>query len=215
MTGKWTTVTTQAGMRPVRIALFVALGPGLIACANQKSETGATANSQAERFGEKNMPEETDYRKAPFATITGDTTSLEDFRGKVVLIVNVASECGYTPQYEGLQTLYEEYKDRGLVILGFPANNFGAQEPGDNEEILEFCTSKYHVTFPMMAKISVKGADQHPLYRALTTQSEPPGDVTWNFNKFLLDRDGAIVARFESGVEPLSDELTSAIEALL
>lgn len=151
----------------------------------------------------------------PFQTITGDTTSLADLGGKVVLLVNVASKCGYTPQYTGLEELYRTYKDSGLVVIGFPANNFGGQEPGTNEEILEFCSSKFDVTFPMMAKLSVKGDNKHPLFVSLTEQSKIPGEIKWNFFKFLIDRNGQLVARFESSVEPMSDELTGQIKKLL
>lgn len=150
--------------------------------------------------------------------IDGTEVSLEQFRGKVILIVNVASECGYTYQYEGLQNLYSEYADRGLVVLGFPANNFGGQEPGSNEEIKNFCTTKFHVTFPMFEKISVIGDDIHPLYRYLTSPETDPefaGDLTWNFNKFLIDRTGEIVARFSSKNKPESQEVREAIESAL
>jgi len=151
----------------------------------------------------------------PFNTITGDSTSLAKYEGNVILIVNVASKCGFTKQYAGLEELYRKFKDSGLVILGFPANNFGNQEPGSNEEILNFCQSKFDVTFPMMAKISVKGEDKHPLYVDLTEKSGFPGDISWNFNKFLLDREGNIVTRFNSKVEPMSDELVGTIKKLL
>ena len=133
-------------------------------------------------------------------TIDGSPESLSSFKGKTVLIVNVASKCGYTPQYAGLQKLYTKYKDRGFVILGFPANNFGAQEPGTNAEIKTFCSRTYNVTFPMFSKVSVKGEDRQPLYQFLTEQSpntSTHGDIKWNFTKFLVDRDGKIVARFE------------------
>lgn len=156
-----------------------------------------------------------DHRTITFKTITGEETSLADFSGQALLVVNVASKCGYTPQYEGLQALYEKYKDQGLTVIGFPANNYGKQEPGSNEEILQFCQSRFAVTFPMMAKVSVKGDNQHPLFAYLTANTDPSGDIPWNFHKFLLDREGAIVARFEPGVEPLSDELTGAIEKAL
>ena len=164
--------------------------------------------------GDSTMPAN-DYRTIPFNTIGGNGSSLAAFKGKVVLVVNVASECGYTPQYEGLQKLYQNYKDKGLVLVGFPANNFGAQEPGTNEQILTFCQTKYHVTFPMMAKISVKGKDKHPLFTYLTEQSPIKGEIKWNFSKFLLDKDGKLVARYDSGVKPEDPELTSRIESLL
>ena len=154
------------------------------------------------------------FTSIPFKTITGHNSSLADFAGKVLLVVNVASKCGFTPQYEGLEALYEKYKDQGLVIVGFPANNFGDQEPGTNEEIQTFCSTKYHVTFPMMSKVSVKGQDKHPLFAYLTEHSTIPGEIKWNFSKFLLDRSGKLVARFPSDVKPLDAQLTSKIESL-
>lgn len=146
-------------------------------------------------------------------TIDGENISLSDFEGEVLLIVNTASECGYTPQYEGLQELYETFSDQGFKVLGFPANNFGGQEPGTDEEIAEFCQVNYGVTFPMFSKISVKGDDQHPLFTYLTSADNPDftGDISWNFEKFLVDRNGNVVRRFKSNVEPMSDELTNAV----
>jgi glutathione peroxidase len=151
-------------------------------------------------------------------SIEGQATPLASFKGKVVLLVNVASRCGFTPQYAGLEALYEKYKDRGFVIVGIPANNFGAQEPGTNQEIKTFCTSKYHVTFPMMAKVSVKGDDITPLYAFLTDKMANPktgGEIGWNFTKFLIGPDGKVLARFDSEVEPDAKDLTSAIEKAL
>jgi len=150
-------------------------------------------------------------------SIEGKPAPLAEYKGKVVLIVNVASQCGYTPQYSALEAVYEKYKDQGFVILGFPANNFGAQEPGTNEEIKTFCTRKYSVTFPMYAKISVKGADQAPLYSYMTKETGAgiSGDIKWNFTKFLVDRDGKVVQRFEPAVTPDSKEVTGAIEKQL
>jgi glutathione peroxidase len=129
----------------------------------------------------------------------------------------VASRCGFTPQYTGLEAVYEKYKAKGFVILGFPANNFGGQEPGTNQEIKTFCSTKYSVSFPIYGKVSVKGADQTPLYQYLTQQADPThsGDIKWNFTKFLVDRDGNVVQRFEPKVTPESPEVTSAIEKLL
>ena len=150
--------------------------------------------------------------------INGTPTPLASFKGKVLLVVNVASQCGYTYQYEGLQALYLKYKDQGLVVAGFPANNFGAQEPGSNAEIGAFCKSKFGVTFPMFSKISVKGSDKAPLYQFLTDKNANPktgGEIPWNFTKYLVDRDGKVLARFDAPVEPESRELTSAIEAAL
>src|SRR6202051_2236573 len=150
-------------------------------------------------------------------SIDGKPAPLADFKGKGVLMVNVASQCGYTPQYTPLQAIYEKYKDQGFVILGFPANNFGAQEPGSNEDIKSFCTRKYSVTFPMYSKISVKGADQAPLYGYLTkeTGSGIAGEIQWNFTKFLVDRDGKVVQRFEPAITPDSKEVTAAIDKQL
>jgi len=151
-------------------------------------------------------------------TIDGKPVAFSSFQGKVVLVVNVASKCGFTPQYTGLEALYEKYKDRGLLIVGIPANNFMAQEPGTNEEIKKFCSNKYNVTFPMMAKVSVKGDDKAPLYSFLTDTAEAPqfgGDIKWNFTKFLFDRHGKPLARFEPAVTPDSPEVTAAIESAL
>jgi glutathione peroxidase len=151
-------------------------------------------------------------------SIDGHPSALSQYEGKVVMIVNVASYCGYTPQYAGLETLYEKYKDQGFVVLGFPANNFGEQEPDSNAEIKTFCTRKYNVSFPMFAKISVKGEDKHPLYRFLTDKAANPatgGEVQWNFTKFLVGKDGKVVARFEPGVTPESAEVASAVEKAL
>ena len=151
-------------------------------------------------------------------SIDGQPTSLAQFKGKVVLIVNVASRCGFTPQYAGLEALYNIYKDRGFVVLGFPANNFFRQEPGTNGAIKAFCSTKYNVTFPMFAKVSVKGADKTPLYEFLTDKGAHPstgGAIGWNFTKFLADRNGKVIARFASKVAPESAELISALEAAL
>jgi glutathione peroxidase len=146
-------------------------------------------------------------------SIDGKPAPLAAYKGKTVLVVNVASRCGYTPQYTGLEALYKKYKDQGLVIVGFPANNFGAQEPGTNEEIKTFCSSKYNVTFPMYSKISVAGSDKAPLYEYLT--STGGGEVKWNFTKFLVGKDGKVITRFESSVTPESPELVSAVEKAL
>jgi glutathione peroxidase len=172
----------------------------------------AGAAMAAALFGASNVLEFT------LNSIDGKPAPLSQYGGKVVLLVNVASKCGYTPQYAGLEKVYEKYKDQGFVILGFPANNFGGQEPGTNEEIKTFCSSKYNVTFPMYSKISVKGADMHPLYQFLTDKQANPrtgGDIQWNFTKFLIGKDGKVIARFESAVTPESPEVTSAIEKAL
>ena len=150
-------------------------------------------------------------------SIDGEAVPLSRYRGKVLLIVNVASYCGYTPQYEGLQKLYEKYRSRGFEILAFPSNNFGKQEPGSDEEIKSFCSSKYGVSFPLFSKIIVKGDSIHPLYRYLTHKEENgvlDAGVRWNFQKFLIDKQGRERSVFYSGVKPLSEALTSAVEKL-
>jgi glutathione peroxidase len=173
-----------------------------------------------------------DLNEIKFNTMDGDVSSLEDYAGDVLLLVNVASQCGLTPQYAGLQQLYTELHDQGFSVLGFPANNFGGQEPGTDEEIAEFCSTNYQVTFPVFSKISVVGDDQHPLYQALThsvpsaagkeamrdrfrgfgmTPTEDP-DVLWNFEKFVIGRDGLVAARFAPSVTPEDPELRAAID---
>ncbi|MDC3962879.1 glutathione peroxidase [Polyangium jinanense] len=147
-------------------------------------------------------------------TIFGEERSLGDFRGKVVLVVNVASECGYTPQYAGLERLHERLEAKGFAVLGFPSNDYGAQEPGTDAEIATFCTSKYGVKFPMFSKITVKGSGKHPLY-AFLTQAAPAGEVKWNFEKFLVGNDGVVIGRYPSSVEPEDEKLVQAIEKAL
>tara|TARA_R110002049_G_scaffold154425_3_gene318956 strand:- start:7862 stop:8407 length:546 start_codon:yes stop_codon:yes gene_type:complete len=148
-------------------------------------------------------------------SIDGEIISLETYKGKTVLIVNVASKCGFTPQYEGLQALYDFYKDAGLVILGFPANNFKGQEPGTDEEIKQFCTLEYGVEFPMFSKVSVKGDDQDELFAYLTSLENPDftGEINWNFEKFLISKEGKLLRRFRSKVKPQSEEIVSAIKS--
>jgi glutathione peroxidase len=150
--------------------------------------------------------------------IDGSEIKLETFKGKVALIVNTASKCGLTPQYEALQALYNQYQDRGFVILGFPANNFMGQEPGTDAEIKDFCTIKYKVTFPIFSKISVKGTDQHPLYTYLTNEKSNPGfagDISWNFEKFLIGKDGKTLARFSPSTKPDDPKVIEALEKAL
>ena len=172
----------------------------------------------------------------PIQTISGAPASLGDYAGKVALVVNVASKCGLTPQYQGLEALYKSYRDRGLVVLGFPANDFGAQEPGSNDEIAGFCATSFAVDFPMFAKITVVGPDKHPLYAALTSAApeakgdaagfrerlkgygmtpNPEPEVLWNFEKFLVGKNGAVLARFAPTTAPDDPELVGAIEAAL
>ncbi|HEY3412257.1 MAG TPA: glutathione peroxidase [Armatimonadota bacterium] len=148
-------------------------------------------------------------------SLDGKPVNLADYRGKVLMIVNTASKCGNTPQYAGLEEVYNKYKDRGFVILGFPANNFLSQEPGNDAQIREFCTKNYGVTFPMFSKISVKGKDQDPLYKFLTDKTTDPqfgGDIDWNFAKFLVNRQGQVVARFKAGHKPTEPDVIAAIE---
>ena len=148
-------------------------------------------------------------------TVDGAKKSLSEYKGKTLLIVNTASRCGFTPQYKGMEELYEKYKERGFEILAFPANNFMNQEPGTNEEIKNFCTLKYRTTFPIFSKISVKGKDIHPLYKFLTEESGQNGAISWNFNKFLIDPAGNVAARYGSREDPLSPKITSDLERLL
>ena len=151
-------------------------------------------------------------------SIDGQAAPLAAYKGKVLLLVNVASKCGFTPQYTALEALYEKYKDQGLVVIGFPANNFMAQEPGTNEEIKTFCSRKYNVTFPMYSKISVKGDDKAPIYQFLTDKGVNPntgGEIKWNFTKFLVDKNGNVINRFESAVTPEAADLVKSVEAAL
>ena len=196
--------------RHAAIARAVALALALPACRG----TGPSAPTAQE--GE--TPVASSIYDFTMKDIDGNDVGLATFKGKVVMIVNVASKCGFTGQYAGLQALYEKYQDRGLVILGFPANDFLWQEPGADSEIKQFCTLNYGVTFPMFAKIHVKGRDQHPLYAWLTDKRANPdfsGKITWNFNKFLVGRDGRVVARFGSRAKPESQEVVAAVEAAL
>lgn len=152
----------------------------------------------------------------PVKDIHGKPASLAPYKNKVILVVNVASKCGLTPQYKSLEALYRKYKDKGLVVVGFPCNQFGGQEPGTNEEIQQFCSSKYDVTFPLFDKLEVNGPNRHPLYDALAGKNSPfPGDIKWNFGKFVVDRHGKIVKRIEPKTAPDSAEVTEAIEAAL
>jgi glutathione peroxidase len=152
----------------------------------------------------------------PLKDIDGKSAALKPYAGKVLLVVNVASKCGFTPQYTALEAVYQKYQSQGLVVCGFPCNQFGGQEPGTDAEIKEFCTSKYSVTFPMFDKLEVNGASRHPLYVALAGADSPfAGDIKWNFTKFLVGRDGKILNRFDSAVKPDSEQVTKAIEAAL
>jgi len=170
------------------------------------------AGAQNKPAGGGNVPAALNFS---MNSIDGKAVDLSKYQGRVVLIVNVASQCGYTPQYEGLQELHRKYAAKGLSLLGFPANEFGAQEPGSNAEIAQFCRLNYGVEFDMFSKIVVKGPGQAPLYRYLTSHPKVRGEIAWNFEKFLIGRNGEVVTRFKSDVEPLSREMVSAIETAL
>ena len=193
--------------------LAVVLVLGVAAVATAAYRYGFIFNpSPTEPPKEKHMYEFT------MKSIDGQDIKLDAYKGKVAMIVNVASKCGLTPQYEGLEALYEKYEDKGFVVLGFPANNFLGQEPGTEKEIKEFCTLKYNVTFPMFAKISVKGTDQHPFYSFLTHKESNPGfdgDITWNFEKFIADKNGKLIARFSPKTTPDDPKIAESIEAAL
>ena len=192
----------------------IALAAAIFLCASIFLALNSTRANDNLKNGEK-MNSVHDFT---LKDIDGKDVSLSQYRGKVLLLVNVASRCGLTPQYEGLQALYSKYKGKGLEILGFPANNFAGQEPGTNEEIKSFCSLKYNVTFPIFSKISVKGEDIHPLFKYLTDKETDPefgGDIKWNFNKFLVDKNGKVIARFEPKVTPESEEVAKAIEKAL
>jgi len=198
--------------RRTAIALSIALGLVAAVGCGKSGEFSAQVPAQG---GKTVNPSVYDFT---VKDIEGKDTSLALYKGKVLLIVNTASKCGFTGQYEGLEKLYKTYQDRGLVILGFPANNFLWQEPGTDGEIKQFCSIKFGVTFPMFSKISVKGKNQDPLYAFLTDEKANPGfggAITWNFNKFLVGRDGKVVGRFGSKVEPDSKELVEAVEKAL
>jgi len=183
----------------VGVAWALALGPAEPAAAGSEEEAASAALPDVE-----------------LTRIDGSEDRLAAWRGQVLLIVNVASRCGFTPQYEGLEALYDRYRERGFAVLGFPSNDFAGQEPGSNAEIAQFCRGKYGVRFPMFEKLRVKGPDRHPLYAALTGLPGPlGGEVAWNFQKYLVDREGRVVAKFAPRVEPRDDQLTSRIEELL
>lgn len=203
--------------RKVRIVAFV-LALGMIAGCNpgytRAGEVGSPA--RAAEGAHKLMAAQTgSVYEFTLNDIDGKPLLLSQFSGKVLLLVNTASLCGNTPQYAQLQSMYEQYRAQGFEILAFPANNFGRQEPGTNEEIKSFCYTKYSLTFPLFSKISVKGEDQHPLYRYLTEQSPFPGEVEWNFQKYLVDRKGNIIARYHHRTKPLSDEIVRDVERTL
>jgi len=213
-------VTTNSGCTPSGPALEIALNE----CWFDSVRTGRTVHQVAMKklitFLASLLAVATmnaaSIQDIPVKDIDGKDTSLKAFDGKVVMVVNVASKCGYTPQYKGLEAVHRKYKDQGFSVVGFPCNDFGRQEPGTATEIKEFCSSTYNVTFPLMEKVHVKGSEQHPIYAALTGKDSPfPGDVKWNFGKFLLGKDGKILKRWDSGAEPTSAEVTKAIDEAL
>ncbi len=196
-------------------ALFVALMGVGCGGAGEAPETAAEeSNMNAFEAVVNHTPGVVDHT---VTSIEGDTIDLRGYRGRPMLIVNTASKCGYTKQYDTLQKLYEEFGSRGFVIIGFPSNDFGNQEPGTHEEIANFCRLNYGVTFPMMEKVHTKGPEQAPLYRTLTAESPEGmrGEIKWNFTKFLVNGDGEVVARFESSVDPMDETIVSAVEELL
>jgi glutathione peroxidase len=184
--------------------------------ATMKSVLASTLAALAMLLPITSQADDAKIYSVPLKDINGQKTSLKPYEGKALLIVNVASKCGNTPQYKELEAIWQKYKDQGLVVLGFPSNDFGGQEPGTNEEIKEFCTARYGVTFPLFDKLHTKGPEQHPLYGELTGDGAPfPGPVKWNFGKFLIAPDGKIAARFEPKTKPDSAEVTDAIEKVL
>ncbi len=187
--------------------LFISLGLGAF--------PGLEQVSSAEQGGVRMAAKASTVYDFTLNDIDGKPVSLSQFKGKVIMLVNTASFCGNTPQYTDLETMYESYKDKGFEILAFPANNFGQQEPGTNEEIKGFCLTKYSVGFPLFSKISVKGSDKHPLYHYLTEQSPFPGEVEWNFQKYLVDRSGNVVARYHHRTKPLAAEVVKDVERFL
>lgn len=199
------------------VAIYsAALIPMFAYAANQNNTQDQAAANQVSEPEMEKKPVSKYVLDYTMDSIDGKPVKLESYKGKVVLMVNVASKCGLTPQYEGLEDLYKKYEKQGLVIIGFPANNFSNQEPGTDQEILQFCTANYGVSFPMMSKISVKGKDAHPLYKQLAAQPAPVGgEPEWNFDKFLINRDGEVVARFKPRTTPQDPELIKSVEKLL
>ncbi len=184
-----------------------------VSCSRITSQNLNNQNSQIKSEGNKNLNK--NIYDLSVKNMDGETVSLSDYKGKVLLIVNVASKCGFTPQYEALESIYKKYNGKGFEILAFPCNDFGEQEPGSDDEIRTFCESKYNVTFPLFDKIQVLGDSKSPLYDRLINNSEPAGDIGWNFEKFLIDKNGDIVARYKSKIKPDSEEITTAIDTEL
>jgi glutathione peroxidase len=195
------------------VALFGLILLGLGGTVGQEPEVYASGKPSNVSSGTGEQPAPLYGFRLP--DIDGHPVDLKSFKGKVLLIVNTASMCGNTPQYAGLQEMYDRYRDRGFEILAFPANDFGQQEPGTNEEIKGFCYTKYSISFPLFSKISVVGKEQHPLYRYLTQHSSFPGRVTWNFQKYLVDRSGNIIGKYDPGMDPLAPAILADIEKAL
>ncbi len=202
-------------MRKLSQALLLLLATSILApaCSKEK-ETSGTIKTKEIR-SEMNSSSGKNIHDLSVKTMEGEDKKLSDYSGKVLMIVNVASKCGYTKQYAPLEEIYKKYADKGFVVLGFPCNDFGGQEPGTNDEIRTFCESKFDVTFPLFDKIKVLGDDKSPFYERLTENSDPPGDIGWNFEKFIISKSGDIVARFKSKTEPDSPEVVSLIETEL
>jgi glutathione peroxidase len=197
----------------------IAIAGAVLAGASMQHAPAPAAPAQAPapaKDESKAVPSETALLDISMKRIDGSDENLTKYKGKVIVIVNVASKCGLTPQYDALQKLYDKHKDAGLVVLGFPANEFNSQEPGSNKDIAEFCSSKFNVTFPMFEKIAVKGKETHELYKRLAALPAPlGGEPKWNFTKFIVDRTGKAVARFEPKIKPDSEDMTKKIEELL
>ncbi|PKO19854.1 glutathione peroxidase [candidate division BRC1 bacterium HGW-BRC1-1] len=193
------------------LSALLSFGATSVPAAETTGPQAAVAGTTSSQTTEKSMKTVYDFT---LKSIDGKDVSLADYKGKVLLIVNVASKCGFTGQYDGLEKIYDQYRDKDVVVLGFPANNFMGQEPGTDAEIKQFCTTKFDVSFPMFSKISVKGDDIHPLFQFLTS-GDFSGDVSWNFNKFIIGRDGRVVARFGSRTKPADTELVAALDKAL
>ncbi|MDH4302025.1 MAG: glutathione peroxidase [Nitrospira sp.] len=190
---------------------FAIIGIGLCAFTESDGDAKEKLFNEASGSGHSTAP----IYGFRLPDIDGHPVDLKTFKGKVLLIVNTASFCGNTPQYEGLQEMYERYRERGFEVLAFPANDFGQQEPGTNQEIKGFCYTKYSISFPLFSKISVGGKEKHPLYRYLTEQSAFPGRVTWNFQKYLVDRSGNVIGKYDPGMNPLSPAILADVERAL
>lgn len=195
------------------LALLFVSSAVLPACSSDKTEQSKNQNKEVKR--EMKQSDGRNIYDISVRNMDGAEVKLSDYSGKVIMIVNIASKCGYTKQYAPLEDIYRKYSEKGFVVLGFPCNDFGGQEPGTNDEIRTFCESKFDVTFPLFDKISVLGEEKSPLYERLTQNAEPPGDIDWNFEKFIISKKGDIVARFKSKSEPDSKEVVSVIEAEL